>query len=102
MPRIVTSIHDSIALRSLCARLSLPEPHEGAVYHETDEVFGWLVRLPGVRHVLAFNTLTGLVAYHPEDGAFHRYARIMRFIYRCYEAQARRRMIRRPRRMAVA
>jgi hypothetical protein len=51
-------------------------------------VFGWVVRLPGLRHPVACDTLTGLVAYHPADNAHDRFAHLIQFVHRCYDVQA--------------
>lgn len=95
MPCIVTTIHDPIALATTCRRSHLPAPQQGTTHLDV-EVHGWVVYLPGLRHAVVFNTLTGLAAYHPDDNAFHRYGHIMRFIYRVYEMQARLRRDRQP------
>jgi hypothetical protein len=97
MPRIVTSIHDPAALARTCRALGLPPPAPGRVRHEGPWVCGWVVRLPGLRGPLVFDTLSGLVAYHPRDGAHDAYARIMHFIHGSYATAARRRWLdRRP------
>lgn len=86
---IVTTVHNPAALAATCQRFHVPAPQQGTVRLDGDEVFGWVVRLPGVRHPVVFNMLTGLAAYHPEDNAFCRYRRIIALIFRCYEIQAR-------------
>jgi hypothetical protein len=88
MPRIVTTVHDPVALATTCRRLGLARPVEQAVQLDAEEVFGWVVRLPGLRYPVVCDTLTGLVAYHPLDNAHHRYLQIMRFIHRYYDVQA--------------
>ncbi len=88
MPRIVTTVHDPFALATTCRRLGLPPPVERTITLGPEEVFGWVVRLVGVRYPIVCDTLTGLVAYHPLDGAHHRYAAVMRFIMRAYDVQA--------------
>lgn len=88
MPCIVTTLHDPNALIGTCRRCHVPVPQQRNVRLAV-EVFGWVVHLPGVRHPIVVNTLTGLVAYHPEDNAFHRYRNIVRFVHRVYEVQAR-------------
>jgi hypothetical protein len=88
MPYVVTSVHDPLALTATCRRLGLSPPEEGCVRLEGKEVFGWVVRLTGLHGPLAFNTLTGLVAYHPRDNAFGPYGRVMRLILRYYEVRA--------------
>jgi hypothetical protein len=85
MPCIVTTIHNPNALATICRRLSFPAPTEGTVQLGTREVSGWLVRLPGVLYPIVCDTLSGLIAYHPSDNCFGRYARIMRFVH-CYYA----------------
>lgn len=89
MPCVVTSIHDPVALAATCRRCHLPAPQQGSTRLDAGEVFGWVVRLPGLRYKIVVDTLTGLVAYHYSDNVFSRYAHIMRLIYRCYEIQAR-------------
>lgn len=89
MRYIVTTVHDPAALGATCRRFHVPAPQQDTVRIGGEQVFGWVVRLPGLRHEVVFNTLTGLVAYHPEDNAFYLYRSIMRFVYRCYEIQAR-------------
>jgi hypothetical protein len=91
MPRIVTAVHDPAALAATCRKLGLPPPREGAVRLAGEEVFGRVVRLPGLHGPLVFDTLTGLVAYHPADNAHDRYARIMRLLRRYYDVRAARR-----------
>lgn len=88
MPSIFTSVHNPVALAATCQRLNLPVPEEGCVHLDDQEASGWIVRLPGVRFPIVCDTLTGLIAYHPSDNAFGRYARIMRFIMRYYDVQA--------------
>jgi hypothetical protein len=87
MPRIVTTVHDPVALAATCRQLRLAPPREGSVRHGTEEVSGWVVRLPGVRFPIACDTVSGLVAYHPLDGARQHYQHIMRFILRYYDTQ---------------
>jgi hypothetical protein len=88
MPRIVTTLHDPAVLAATCRRLGLPAPAEQARDLGAEEVFGWVVHLPGLRSPVAWDALTGLVAYPPLDNAFARYACLMRFVYRCYDIQA--------------
>jgi hypothetical protein len=85
MHRVVTSVHDPVALAATCARLGLPPPVERAVRLAAEEVFGWAVRLPGLRHPVVCDTLTGLIAYHPHDNAPGRYAHLTAFVERYYE-----------------
>jgi hypothetical protein len=87
MPRIVTSVHDPVALAATCRRLHLAMPRQGSVRHGEEEVFGWVVRLPGVRFPIVCDTVTGLVAYRPRDGAHEPYARVMRLILSFYDTQ---------------
>jgi hypothetical protein len=61
MPVIVTSIHDPVALATTCCRLNVPLPGPGSVPLADREVSGWVVRLPGVKHPIVCNTLTGLI-----------------------------------------
>jgi hypothetical protein len=88
MPRAVTTLHDPAALAAACRRLGLAPPAERAARVGGEEVFGWVVRLPGLRSSVVCDTLTGLVAYHPADNAHGRYAHLMRFLRACYDAQA--------------
>ena len=76
MPRILTTVHDPVALAALCKLLGLP-PGERALWLGIEEVFGWVVRVNGLRHPVACDTLTGLIAYHWHDNAFDRYAHLM-------------------------
>jgi hypothetical protein len=89
MPRVVTTVHDPAALAATCARLGLPPPVERAVRLDAEEVFGWVVRLGGLWHPVVCDTLTGLIAYHPQDNAFDRYAHLMRFVERYYDLRPR-------------
>lgn len=96
MPCIVTTLHDPVALGDTCRRCRLHPPHQSSRRILGDgEVFGWVVYLPGLRHDIVVDTLTGLVAYHTDDNAFHRYSHIMRFIRAAYDVQAQRRRDRR-------
>lgn len=88
MPRIVTTVHDPVALTTTCRRLGLSSPEEGWVQLDAEEVFGWVVCLTGLHGPLIFDTLTGLVAYHPRDNGFIPYGRIMRLILRYYDIRA--------------
>lgn len=88
MPRIVTTVHDPTALAATCRRLGLRPPEEGWVQLDTEKVFGWVVRLTGLHGLLVFDTVTGLVAYHPRDNAFVPYGRIMRLILKYYDIRA--------------
>jgi hypothetical protein len=85
MPRVVTSIHGPVALILICDRLVLPPPVEQAITLAGEALFGWVVRLKGLRYPVVCDTLTGLIAYHPIDNAFDRYAHLMHFI-ECYYA----------------
>jgi hypothetical protein len=85
MPRVVTDVHDSLALAALCDLLDLPPPVERSLWLNGEEVFGWVVRLKGLRYPVVCDTLTGLIAYHPQDNAFDRYAHLMRLIERYYD-----------------
>jgi hypothetical protein len=87
MPRIVSTVHDPIALARTCRQLGLPPPAERSA--QLDEaVFGWVVRLPGLRFPIVCDTLTGLIAYHPVDNAHDRFARIARFVLNYYDLRA--------------
>ncbi len=88
MPRIVSTVHDPVALAATCRRLALPPPVEQDVQLDAEAVFGWVVPVPGVRHPVVCDTLSGLIAYHPGDNAHDRYARIMRFLERYYAIRA--------------
>jgi hypothetical protein len=88
MPRIVTTVHDPVALAATCRRLGLGPPEEGSVRLDAGEVFGWVVRLPGLLFPVVCDTLSGLIAYHRRDGAHARYGRIMHFIGRYYDVRA--------------
>jgi hypothetical protein len=88
MPRIVTTVHDPVALAATCRRLSLDPPTQRAVQLDAEEVSGWVVHLPGLIFPIVCDTLSGLIAYHARDNAFHRYARIMRFLERYYHLRA--------------
>ena len=85
---IVTSFHDPAVLAAACRRFGLRPPIEGSVPFGKGEAYGWVVRLNGLHGPLVFQTLTGLVLYHPRDNAFGPYARIMRFLLRCYDVGA--------------
>jgi hypothetical protein len=85
MPRVVTNVHDHAALAATCDQLGLPPPVERSIWLDVEEVFGWAVRLPGLRHPVVCDTLTGLIAYHWHDNAFDRYAHLMAFV-ECYYA----------------
>ncbi len=47
MPRVVTDVHDPVALARVCELLDLPLPVERAITLAGEEVFGWVVRLRG-------------------------------------------------------
>ncbi len=89
MPRVVTTVHDPVALAALCELLDLPPPVERSLWLDNEEVFGWVVRVRGLRHPAVFDTLTGLVAYHWHDNAFDRYAHLMRFVEDFYNLRHR-------------
>jgi hypothetical protein len=89
MPCIVTTVHDPVALAATCQCFGLRRPEQGCLHLADREASGWVVRLPGLHASLVFDTLTGLVAYHPRDNAFAPYGRIMRFIYRYYDVRAK-------------
>jgi hypothetical protein len=88
MPCIITSVHDPVALAATCRRLGLSPPENGCAQLGPMEACGWVVRLNGLDAPLVFDTLTGLVAYHPRDNGFVPYGRIMRFILRYYDIRA--------------
>lgn len=91
MPCILSSVHDPVALAATCRRLNLPAPEEGCVHLDDRAAAGWIIHLPGVRYPIVCDTLTGLIAYHPADNGFERYARVMRFLHHYYAIQAQRR-----------
>jgi hypothetical protein len=88
MPFVLTTLHDPAALRATCRAIGLDPPTERVIRLDGREVFGWVVPLPGLRYSIVCNTLTGLIAYHPLDNAFGRYALLMRFVFRGYDLQA--------------
>ena len=89
MPRVVTMAHDPIVLAALCELLDLPPPVERSLWLDGEEVFGWVVRIRGLRHPVVCDTLTGLIAYHWHDNAFDRYAQLMRFVEDYYALRHR-------------
>jgi hypothetical protein len=88
MPRVVTTVHDPIALAAACRQLGLAPPVQHAVALHGEKVYGWVIRLPGLRFPLVLDTLSGLVAYHPRDGVFHRFGPIRHLIGRYYALRA--------------
>jgi hypothetical protein len=86
---IVTTVHDPIALAATCQCLGLRRPEQGCVHLAGKEASGWILHLPSLYAPLVFDTLTGLVFYHPRDNAFAPYACIMRFIRRYYDVRAK-------------
>lgn len=84
MPCIVTSIHDPATLAEACRRWSLVPPVDDTVVLDGVETSGWIVRISGLHGPLVFKTLSGLVVYDARDNGFISYARIMRFLLRCY------------------
>ncbi len=93
---VVTSIHDPAALAETCRQIGLPPPTRGSGRLGGREVSGWVVRLAGL-HPVVCDTLSGLLLYHPLDNAHGRFARLMRFIERCYDVRAKLRRPTRPR-----
>src|ERR1700685_3430590 len=91
MPRIITSLHDPIAITATCKRLPQSPPEEGILCLDDREAFGWIVHLPKPRFPITCNTLTAIIAYHLRDNRFGPNGHIIRFIYRCYGTQALRR-----------
>src|SRR5579871_6772992 len=89
MPFIVTTVHDPAALAATCQRLGLAPPKKGCLQLDQLEALGWIVHLPGLHAPLVFDTLTGLVAYHPRDNAFDPFGRTMRLILRYYDVRAK-------------
>jgi hypothetical protein len=89
MLRVVTSVHNRIALVATCRELNVSKPKERSVRLDAGEVSGWVMRLPGLRYPVVFDLRTGLVAYHRLDNVFERYALLMRFIHTFYTVQAR-------------
>src|SRR5579871_2661620 len=98
MPCIVTTVHDPATLAETCRRLGLRLPEEGCLQLDQMEASGWIVQLSGLHAPIVFDTLTGLVAYHPRDNTFVPFSRIMRFILRYYDVRAK---LRRPERRPV-
>jgi hypothetical protein len=89
MPCVVSTVHDPVTLAATCKLLGLAPPEAGSVLHDGQESYGWIVRLPGLRFPIVCDTLRGLVAYHPLDGAHDRFARLMRFVFCYYDVKAR-------------
>lgn len=88
MPVIVSTMHDAQALFATCQRLGLQRPQQDTVWVGDREIFGWLVGVPGLNAPIICDLLTGLIAYHPRDNAFHRYRHIMHFVRRYYAVRA--------------
>lgn len=88
MPCILTTVHDPVALAATYHCLGLCRPEEGCRQLADREASGRVVRLTGLHGPLVFDTLTGLVAYHPRDNGFVPYGRIMRLILRYYDIRA--------------
>jgi hypothetical protein len=88
MPQIITTVHDPRALAATCRRLGLEQPTTGEIELDGLAAWGQIVRLPGLYAPIVCDTLSGLISYHPRDGAFLPYARIMRFVYRYYAIRA--------------
>src|SRR5579871_613975 len=98
MPYIVTTVHDPAALAETCRRVGLPRPEEVSLHLDQLEASGWIVHLSGLHAPIVFDTLTGLVAYHPRDNAFVPFSRVMRFVLRYYDVRAK---LRRPEQRTV-
>lgn len=81
MPRMVTTVHDAIALAATCEGQSLAPPVEATVQLEGEVAFGWVIQLPSLRFPVIFDTLSGLVTYHRLDGLRPRYAHLLRFLH---------------------
>lgn len=81
MPRLVTTVHDPIALAATCEGQGLAPPVETTVQIDGEEVFGWVIHLPGLRLPVVCDTLTGLVTYHRLDSFRPRYAHLLRFLH---------------------
>lgn len=88
MPNVITTVHDPVTLIHTCRRIGLPPPIEGWVQLDSIRVWGWIVRLSGLHAPVVFDTLTGLVAYHPRDNAFVPFRRIARLVHRYYDVRA--------------
>jgi hypothetical protein len=86
---VVTSLHDPAALAATCRHLGLDPPAPGTARLGDREVFGWVVRLPGLRYPIVCDTLSGLIAYHPTDNVHDRYRHLMSFVERAYKVRAR-------------
>jgi hypothetical protein len=87
--RVLTSVHDPVALTATCRDLDLPPPKEGKVRLGSEKVSGWVIRLPGLRHPVVCDTLTGLVSYHRQDNGHEPYGHLMRFVLHYYAVKAR-------------
>jgi hypothetical protein len=89
--RVVSAVHDPIALALTCRHLGLATPVERTLRLGGQLLFGRVVRVTGLKHPVVCDTLTGLIAYHPADNAHDRYARLMLFVRHYYDVAAERR-----------
>jgi hypothetical protein len=89
MLRVLTSVHDPVALAATCRGLGLPPPQQGQIRLNGGVASGWVIRLPGLSHPVVCDALTGLVAYHRQDNDFEPYGCLMCFLLRYYTVRGR-------------
>jgi hypothetical protein len=83
MAYLVSNVHDPIALAAACEKRALPRPVESTVQIDGEEVFGWVVQIPGLSYPVVFNTLSGRISHHRLDGVRTRFAHLRDFLA-CY------------------
>ena len=63
-----TQVRDSLAIKSACSRLKLPEPVYGSAKLFVGEKTGWAVKLTGWMYPVVCNTNTGEVDFDNYGG----------------------------------
>ncbi len=78
--QIQTEVRDTIAVRSACDRLKLPQPKQGVFKLFSAEAVGLGVELPGWRYPVVCDTANGQVHYDNYGGRWGEQSRLNAFL----------------------
>ena len=77
---IVTRVHDPAAVAAACSRLNLAAPVQGTTELFSGAATGLIVQLPNWHYPVVIDTLTGVLRYDNDNGAWGEQAHLDRFL----------------------
>ena len=77
---IKTEVRDAVAIGSACQRLKLEAPTQGTVKLFSSSATGVIVKLPGWRYPVVFQTATGEAQYDNYEGRWGEQSRLDQFL----------------------